>query len=132
MERAAAVVGAGDRFVGKQGLTYVAGLTGQTVGSEKICMTVATLPPGAKAKAHLHERIETAVYVLEGRAAMVFGRRLEHRVEAGAGDYCYVPADMPHVVFNPFDAPCRAVVAHTASHDQEGIVLLPELDSLVP
>ena len=28
------------------------------------------LPPGAKARAHRHENIETAVYVIEGRAAM--------------------------------------------------------------
>lgn len=125
------VIHQGDPFVGRQGLTYLAGLTGDTVGSEKICMTVATLPPGARAKAHRHEAIETAVYVIEGRAAMVYGPRLEHRVEAAAGDYCFVPADMPHVVFNPFDAPCRAVVAHTAANDQEGIVLMPELDPLV-
>lgn len=124
------VVHQGDAFVGRQGLTYLAGLTGETVGSRGICMTVATLPPGARAKAHRHVAIETAVYVIEGRAAMVYGPRLEHRVEAGPGDYCYVPADMPHVVFNPFDAPCRAVVAHTSASDQDGIILMPELDAL--
>ena len=121
----------GDAFVGRQGLTYLAGLTGETVGSRNISMTVATLPPGARAKAHRHDRIETAVYVIEGRAAMVYGPRLEHRVEAAAGDYCYVPAGMPQVVFNPFDLPCRAVVAHTSASDQDGIVLMPELDAML-
>jgi uncharacterized RmlC-like cupin family protein len=29
---------------------------------------------------------------------------------------------------NVSNADCRAVVAHTAADDQEGIVLLPELD----
>ena len=125
------VVHEGEPFVGRQGLTYLAGLTGETVGSRNICMTVATLPPGARAKAHRHEEIETAVYVIEGRAAMVYGPRVEHRVEMAAGDYCYVPAGMPHIVFNPFDAACRAVVAHTSPSDQDGIVMMPELDPLL-
>ena len=125
------VIRSGASFVGRQGLTYVAGLTGETAGATNICMTVATLPPGARAKAHFHRDIETAVYVIEGRAAMVWGERLESRLEAGAGEYCYVPAGVPHIVFNPFDAPCRAVVAHTAPDDQQGIVMRPELDGLL-
>ena len=61
------VIRPGAPFVGRQGLTYIAGLTGETAGAQGICMTVATLPPGAKAKAHFHHGIETAVYVIEGR-----------------------------------------------------------------
>jgi len=67
-------------------LTYRAGLTGATAGSRHICMTLATLPPGARAKAHLHRGIETAVYVLEGRAEVRFGDRLQHSVESRAGE----------------------------------------------
>jgi uncharacterized RmlC-like cupin family protein len=37
----------------------------------------------------------------------------------------------PHLVPNRSGAPCRALVAHSAADDQEGIVLLPELDALV-
>ena len=51
------VVRSGDAYVGQQGFTYLAGLTGSTAGSRGICMTVATLPPGARAKAHLHREI---------------------------------------------------------------------------
>jgi uncharacterized RmlC-like cupin family protein len=129
--RTCVVVRPGDTFVGRQGLTYVAGLTGETAGSSRICMTVATLPPGARAKAHLHRGIETAAYVIEGRAEVRFGDRLEHRVEARAGEYSFIPSDTPHVVWNTSDEVCRAVIAHTAADDQEGIVLLPELDALV-
>jgi uncharacterized RmlC-like cupin family protein len=50
---------------------------------------------------------------------------------ARAGEYVYVPADMPHLVINRSGAPCKALVAHTAADDQVGIVLLPELDALV-
>ncbi|MGE5244813.1 MAG: cupin domain-containing protein [Betaproteobacteria bacterium] len=125
------VVRPGESFVGRQGLTYISGLTGETGGSARICMTVATLPPGARAKAHLHRGIETAAYVIEGQAVICHGDRLQRRITASAGEYSYIPPDVPHVVMNASDAPCRAVIAHTASNDQEGIVLLPELDALV-
>ena len=121
----------GAAFRGRQGLEYLAGLTGATAGARGICMVVATLPPGARAKAHLHRGIETAAYVIEGAIELWFGPALEHRLDAGAGDYTYIPADMPHVIFNRSDQPCVALVAHTAADDQEGIVLLPELDARV-
>lgn len=129
--RTCVVVRPGESFVGRQGLTYIAGLTGETAGSRHISMTVATLPPGARAKAHLHRGIETAAYVIEGRGEVRFGDRLQHRLEVKAGEYSYIPADTPHVVLNASDADCRALIAHTAASDQEGIVLLPELDQLL-
>ncbi len=126
-----ALVRSGDAYVGRQGLTYLAGLTRDTAGTHGICLTVATLPPGARAKTHLHHGIETAVYIIEGEAEMFYGPRLEQRLEGRAGDYMYVPAEMPHLVMNRSSSACRAVVAHTASNDQDGIVLLPELDAIV-
>ena len=124
------VIRAGEMFQGRQGLTYVAGLTGATAGSRAICMTLAVLPPGARAKTHLHHGIETAVYVIEGEAGMYFGEQLAELLVGHAGEYMYIPADMPHLVFNQSNAVCRAVVAHTAADDQAGIVMLPELDRI--
>ena len=126
------VIRSGAAYQGTQGLTYMRGLTGETAGSRSICMTVLVMPGGARAKTHLHRGIETAAYVIDGRAEMFYGPRLEHRVEGGAGDYMYIPADVPHLVMNRSGAPVTAVVAHTAANDQEGIVLLPELDPLIP
>jgi uncharacterized RmlC-like cupin family protein len=94
-------------------------------------MTLVRRPDGARAKAHLHRGIETAVYVIDGETEMYFGDRLQERIVARAGEYVYVPADMPHLVLNRSAALCRALVAHTAADDQVGIVLLPELDGLV-
>ena len=125
------VVPSGDAYVGQQGFTYLSGLTGASVGSRGISMTIVTLPDGARAKTHLHREIETAVYVIEGEAEMHFGDGLRELVRARAGEYVYIPADVPHLVINRSGAPCRALVAHTAADDQAGIVLLPELDSLV-
>jgi uncharacterized RmlC-like cupin family protein len=125
------VIRSGESYQGRQGLTYLAGLTGATAGSRAICMTLATLPPGARAKTHLHHGIETAVYVIEGEAEMAFGEKLGERLTARAGEYMYIPADLPHLVMNRSGAVCRALVAHTAADDQEGIVLMPELDGLM-
>jgi uncharacterized RmlC-like cupin family protein len=126
------VVRSGDAYQGKQGFTYLGGLTGSSAGSRAICMTVVTLPAGARARTHHHRGIETAVYVLEGRVQMYFGERLGELLTAKAGEYIYIPADMPHQVLNRSDAVCRALVAHTSADDQDGIVLLPALDSIHP
>ncbi len=125
------VVRSGESYVGQQGFTYRAGLTGATVGSSALCMTVLTLPDGARAKTHLHRSIETGAYVIEGEAEMYYGERLEHLLQARAGEYVYIPADMPHLVLNRSGAPCLALVVHSAADDQVGIELLPELDALV-
>jgi uncharacterized RmlC-like cupin family protein len=126
------VVHSGDEYEGKQGLTYLAGLTGDTVGSQGISMTVLTLPDGARAKTHLHHDVETAVYVIDGSAEMFFGAELEEHLDCTAGDYVYIPADIPHLVMNRSGGTTTALVAHTAANDQHGIVLLPELDQLIP
>ena len=44
----------------------------------------------------------------------------------------YIPADMPHLPENPYEERARAVVARTDPHEQESVVLLPELEALVP
>ena len=60
-----------------------------------------------------------------------FGEQLENVAVAKAGEYVCIPPGVPHLVINGSSAVCRALVAHTASDDQAGIVLLPELDSLI-
>jgi uncharacterized RmlC-like cupin family protein len=121
----------GETYVGQQGFSYIAGLTGANAGARGLCMTVLPLPDGARARTHLHRGIETAAYILEGVVDMYYGERLEHFLQAQPGEFVYVPADMPHLVLNRSGAPAKAVVAHSAADDQDGIVLLPELDGLV-
>ena len=70
------VIAGGAAYEGKQGLTYLTGLTGATAGSRGVCLNVVTLPPGRRAKTHLHRGIETAVLVLEGTVDMLWGPRL--------------------------------------------------------
>jgi uncharacterized RmlC-like cupin family protein len=42
------VISPGQTYVGKQGFTYGAGASKETVGAEKICMNVLPMPPGAR------------------------------------------------------------------------------------
>jgi uncharacterized RmlC-like cupin family protein len=118
-------------YHGKQGFTYVEGIARETTGAQAICMHLLTIPPGGRAKAHKHATHETAIYMLDGVTTMFWGDRLQHRMEAGAGDLIYIPADMPHLPFNPGGVPARAVIARTDPHEQESVVLLPELEGLV-
>lgn len=121
-----------DRYTGKQGFSYDAGIAAETVGSTAICMHLLTIPPGGRAKAHKHATHETAIYQVSGRSVMYWGDRLQHRMEAVAGDLIYIPADTPHLPFNPGPDPCTAVIARTDPNEQESVVLLPELEHLVP
>ena len=119
-------------YGGKQGFNYFEGLTKETVGSKGICMHLLTIPPGGRAKAHKHESHETAIYVIEGESVMWHGERLEHFMTIRAGEMLYIPANMPHLPANVSDRPCTAVIARTDPHEQESVILLPELETLVP
>ncbi len=119
-------------YAGKQGFSYFEGVSKESMGAERLCMHLLTVPPGGRARAHKHATHETAIYVLSGHAVMFWGERLEHRMEAGPGDMVYIPADMPHLPVNPGSEPVTAVIARTDPHEQESVVLLPNLDGLVP
>jgi uncharacterized RmlC-like cupin family protein len=119
-------------YAGKQGFSYNEGISRESTGSQGICMHLLTIPPGGRAKAHKHATHETAIYMLEGVTVMHWGPALEHRMEIAAGELLYIPADMPHLPYNPGPGPATAVISRTDPHEQESVVLLPELEHLVP
>jgi uncharacterized RmlC-like cupin family protein len=124
---------AGAPFIGKQGFTYAPAVSAETVRASAIHMQLLTMPPGARAKAHKHEAHETAIYVLSGEGAMYYGEKLEQHMVAKPGDFIYIPANMPHLPYNMSQTePCIAVIARTDPNEQESVVLLPELEALVP
>jgi len=124
------VVRADETYDGKQGLTYFCGIAAETVGSKGICMHLLTIPPAARAKAHLHENHETAIYILDGEAMTLYGDRLQHQMITKAGDLVYIPAGVPHLPVNLSGKPVSAVIARTDPNEQESVVLLPELEAL--
>lgn len=120
------------RYEGRQGLTYLHGVSAESVGSRGLCLHLLTIPPGGRAKAHLHAAHETAVYVISGEGVMFWGERLEHEMVSRAGDIVYIPAGVPHLPLNRGPEPVVAVVARTDPNEQESVVLRPDLDALVP
>jgi uncharacterized RmlC-like cupin family protein len=121
----------GEAAEGTTGVTYAAGVSASTAGASGLCLQLASLPPGARARAHLHAEHESAAYVIEGAMVLWSGERLEEKVVAGPGDFLYIPNGVPHLVANASDRePAVAVLARTDANEQEDMTALPELDSL--
>jgi uncharacterized RmlC-like cupin family protein len=96
-----------------------------------LCLQLASLPPGARARAHQHDQHESAAYVIEGEMVLWYGERLEHKLVAHPGDFIYIPNGVPHLVINDSDSePAVAVLARTDPNEQEDVTDLPELDAL--
>jgi uncharacterized RmlC-like cupin family protein len=124
------VIRPGEAGQSKQGLDVLAGVSAESAGAQAICLHVVTIPPGARARAHRHERHETAIYVVSGVSEMWYGPDLGEHLVARAGDFVYIPAGMPHLPANPSPTePCLVVVARTDPSEQESTVLLPELEA---
>lgn len=122
----------GRTYVGQQGFTYSAGVSRETVGETSVCMNVLPMPPGARAKPHYHAGIDTIAYLIDGRCAVYFGDRLEHRLDVAAGEHVFMPRDVPHAPVNDSGAPCTWIVVHSSGSDQDDIVLTPDLEPLLP
>lgn len=124
------IIRPGGSFAGRQGLEYGIGISAESAGSRAICMHRLTLPPGARAHAHLHEQHESSIYVISGHADFWSGPRLEHHVVLGPGDFLHIPAGVPHLPANTSSVSVEAVLARSDPNEQESVVLLPELDAL--
>lgn len=127
-----ALIRPGETYHGKQGFAYFAGVSAERVGAKGLCMHLLQIPPGGRAKAHLHENHETAIYVLSGQSEMWHGEGLKEHMVIAAGDFVYIPAGVPHLPANASERePCIAVLARTDPNEQESVVLRPDLDALV-
>ena len=121
-----------------RGMQRFEAISGRRAGSEKIWMGENVVAPGMNSGDHHHGEAETGIYVVSGHPVFVFLEGgVERRIEAGAGDYVYVPPYVPHREENPsLDEEAIVVLARTT---QEGIVVnmpslraeVPELDRLV-
>jgi uncharacterized RmlC-like cupin family protein len=107
----------------RQQLPYFVGISGETVGARGLSMHLVVIPPGAKAEPHAHRGYETAIYVLEGRVQTRYGHRLESTVVSEAGDFLFIPPDVPHEALNlSTTEPARAIVARNDPAEQDNVV----------
>jgi uncharacterized RmlC-like cupin family protein len=107
-------------------IQYKPGLSAKNVGSSKLSMNVATIPPGGVAYAHIHVGFELMLYILEGRVRHEYGENLTETLENAAGDFIYIEPGVPHEVFNMSDTdPVVAVVARSDATEWEHIVPYP-------
>lgn len=117
--------GAGQQ-ASKQGVPIFPGVSAKTAGSKGLSMLRVVIPPGASAKAHIHKGYETAVFLIQGRVETRYGEGLKKRIENVAGDFIYIPADVPHQPFNLSQTEAAiAIVARTDANEQESVVLYP-------
>jgi uncharacterized RmlC-like cupin family protein len=120
------------------GMRRFEAISGARNGSRKIWMGESHVGPGMVSADHHHGEAETGIYVVSGHPVFVFlDGDEERRVEAGPGDYVYVPPYVPHREENP--SPDEEAVVVLARSTQEGIVVnlpslrveVPELDRLI-
>jgi uncharacterized RmlC-like cupin family protein len=115
----------------KQGHHVYEGISAQSAGSRGLCMHVIAIPPGGRARAHLHEDHESAIYMLQGETVCWYGERLEHRFGLRQGEMAYIPAGVAHLPINGSEhETATCIVARTDPDEQESVVLLPELEKL--
>ena len=117
----------------RQRLPYFVGISRDTAGSRGLAMNLVVIPPGAAAEPHVHRGYETAIYVLKGRVETRYGRRLRHSVVNEAGDFVYIPADVPHQPRNlSADEPAMAIIARSDAGESETVALYdPDADALI-
>lgn len=131
--RIARVVHGVQPYRSEQGSVYTPAISAETVGAKRLFFGIVTIPIGERTKAHLHQFHESAFYVLSGENIELWsGEALEHCEVANAGDYLFIPANVPHVAVNRGTSGAVFVGARNEPTARESVVMRPELDSYVP
>ena len=116
------VVRPDEEVMGKQSLPYFVGISGGSAGATGISMNLVVVPPGGAAEPHRHRGFETAVYMVRGEVEVRYGPTLGERLTLSAGEFLFIPADLPHQPVNHDpDLPAFALVARNDADEQESI-----------
>lgn len=107
----------------KQQLPNFVGISGASAGARHLSMNLVIIPPGGAAQPHVHRGYETAIYLLQGRVETRYGPGLRKSVIHKAGDFIFIPADVPHQPVNlSATEPAHALVARNDPNEQESVV----------
>ena len=114
----------------KQGLPIFPGISGKTAGAKGLSMLKVVIPPGGSAEPHVHKRFETTIYLIQGRVETRYGEGLKKSVVNEAGDFIFIPPDVPHQPVNlSTTEPAIAIVARNDPEEQEHVVLYPQKEA---
>jgi uncharacterized RmlC-like cupin family protein len=103
------------------GMFRAEGCGAKTVGAEGIWVGHVSVDKGVRSGPHHHGHLESAIYVISGRARFRYGDQLENTVEAEAGDFIFVP---PYLVHQEINASGDEVVDMiVARSSQENVVV---------
>jgi uncharacterized RmlC-like cupin family protein len=99
-----------------------------TAGSRNLWVGYVTMDAGARSGAHHHGDSESVIYMIRGRARFPYGDRLQDVVEAGPGDFIYVPPHLVHQEINASDSESIEMIVTRDSQDNVVVnVDLPEV-----
>lgn len=110
--------------ISKQQLPNFEGISANTAGAKHLCMHLVVIPPGGQAVAHYHDGYETVIYIIQGKAETKYGENLEQSTINEAGDFLFIPPNLPHQPINLSDTEeVIAVVARNDPNEQESVVV---------
>ena len=96
-----------------RGMERRPGIDANTTGAKKVWLGLVTCAPNTMGPPHHHGEAETAAYVLSGHIRVYFGEGFREFVEAGPGDFIFVPAHFPHIEGNVANEPAEAVLSRS-------------------
>ena len=94
-----------------RGMIRQPGIDSNTAGAQKIWLGKVTCVPNTLGPPHHHGEAETAAYVISGQIRVYFGEDFKEYVDAGPGDFIFVPANTPHIEGNVTDEPAEAILS---------------------
>lgn len=117
------VIHSPEKLLSRQNLPYFIGISEQSSGSKVLSMNLVIIPPAGAADPHYHQGYETAIFVIQGQAKTHYGEGLRKSVITEAGDFIFIPPNLPHQPVNLSQTePVIAVVARNDPNEQESVV----------
>lgn len=117
------VIHSPQEFKSRQNLPYFLGISSASAGSRILSMNLVIIPPGAMADAHYHDGYESAIYLIQGKVETKFGPNLQKSVINQAGDFIFIPPNVPHQPRNLSETePAIAIVARNDPNEQESVI----------
>ena len=94
-----------------RGMERRPGIDANTAGAKRIWLGHVTAFANTQGPPHHHGEAETAGYVLSGHVRVYYGEDFKEYVDAGPGDFIFVPAYMHHIEANVTDEPAECILS---------------------